>query len=227
MTRSQCPWALVKIKINASTFIKRQRCFLSIVKMSPDLLPTWGRNIFPAPKRSPTTFMPFIKGPSIICRARGYLSWFNLASSVSSIICFSMPCKRKKKNRGKIIQNSGLNINSQQQMIQIMETLRVQVLQILAPITNPGDSLSFSFLSHRIMWYLPHMAMPRITWDAYTEWLRAFLTLGTQESELRVREGALVSKVQINNKIHFLLSWFNRLHINEQLLWNPHFSLQH
>ncbi|SKV98577.1 Uncharacterised protein [Mycobacteroides abscessus subsp. abscessus] len=26
---------------------------------------TWGRNIFPEPKRSPTTFMPSISGPSI------------------------------------------------------------------------------------------------------------------------------------------------------------------
>lgn len=35
---------------------------------------TWGRNIFPAPKRSPTTLMPFMRGPSITFRGRGYSS---------------------------------------------------------------------------------------------------------------------------------------------------------
>ena len=29
-------------------------------------LMTWGRNILPAPKRSPTTFMPSMRGPSMI-----------------------------------------------------------------------------------------------------------------------------------------------------------------
>jgi hypothetical protein len=41
--------------------------------------------------------MPFIRGPSIIFRGRGYFSPFNLASSVSSTMCFSMPLKEKKK----------------------------------------------------------------------------------------------------------------------------------
>ena len=34
------------------------------------LLTTWGRNILPAPKRSPTTFMPAISGPSMTSRGR-------------------------------------------------------------------------------------------------------------------------------------------------------------
>lgn len=71
-----------------------------LLKCLFSVLPTWGRNIFPAPKRSPTTFMPFIRGPSIIFRGRGYFSWFNLASSVSSTMCFSMPLKEKKKEKG-------------------------------------------------------------------------------------------------------------------------------
>ena len=29
------------------------------------LFTTWGRNILPSPKRSPTTFMPSIRGPSM------------------------------------------------------------------------------------------------------------------------------------------------------------------
>ena len=45
------------------------------------LLTTWGRNILPAPKRSPTTFMPSINGPSITASARSAPC---RASSVSS-----------------------------------------------------------------------------------------------------------------------------------------------
>ena len=33
--------------------------------MTRALLTTWGRNILPAPNRSPTTFMPAISGPSM------------------------------------------------------------------------------------------------------------------------------------------------------------------
>ena len=99
MTTSQRPRALVKLQTweiyPNLLFTQRQSLFLSIVKTTPHLLPTWGRNIFPAPKRSPTTFMPFMRGPSIIFRGRGYFSWFNLASSVSSIICFSIPYLKK------------------------------------------------------------------------------------------------------------------------------------
>ena len=49
---------------------------------------TWGRNIFPAPNRSPTLFMPSIRGPSITSSG---LSASNLASSTSSIIYVSTP----------------------------------------------------------------------------------------------------------------------------------------
>ncbi len=42
---------------------------------------TCGRNILPAPKRSPTTFIPAISGPSITWIGRAY---FCRASSVSS-----------------------------------------------------------------------------------------------------------------------------------------------
>ena len=35
------------------------------------LLTTWGRNILPSPKRSPTTRMPSMRGPSITARAEG------------------------------------------------------------------------------------------------------------------------------------------------------------
>ena len=40
--------------------------------MTRALLTTWGRNILPAPKRSPTTFMPSISGPSMIDSGRSY-----------------------------------------------------------------------------------------------------------------------------------------------------------
>ncbi len=33
--------------------------------MTRALLTTWGRNILPAPNRSPTTFIPSISGPSM------------------------------------------------------------------------------------------------------------------------------------------------------------------
>ena len=44
------------------------------------LFTTCGKNIFPAPNRSPTTFIPAIRGPSITSRGLGY---FKRASSVS------------------------------------------------------------------------------------------------------------------------------------------------
>src|SRR6476469_4768582 len=60
------------------------------------LLTTCGRNILPAPKRLPTTFIPFISGPSMIERALGY---FVRASSRSgsrwSMIPFTSACERR------------------------------------------------------------------------------------------------------------------------------------
>ena len=49
---------------------------------------TCGRNILPAPKRSPTTFIPAISGPSITWIGRAY---FCRASSVSSMMYVVMP----------------------------------------------------------------------------------------------------------------------------------------
>ena len=54
-------------------------------------LTTWGRNIRPAPKRSPTTFMPAIRGPSMTSRGRGAA---RLASSVSSSMWSATPATR-------------------------------------------------------------------------------------------------------------------------------------
>ena len=52
------------------------------------LLTTCGKNIFPLPKRSPTTFIPSINGPSITSKGFGY---FCLASSVSVSIKSVIP----------------------------------------------------------------------------------------------------------------------------------------
>jgi hypothetical protein len=40
--------------------------------MTRALLTTWGRNILPEPKRSPTWFMPAMSGPSMMESGRGY-----------------------------------------------------------------------------------------------------------------------------------------------------------
>ena len=50
--------------------------------MTRALLTTCGRNILPAPNRSPTTFMPSISGPSMMSSGRGY---FCRASSTSGL----------------------------------------------------------------------------------------------------------------------------------------------
>ena len=55
------------------------------------LLTTWGRNIRPAPNRSPTTFMPAISGPSMTSSGRAAA---RRASSVSSTMKASMPATR-------------------------------------------------------------------------------------------------------------------------------------
>ncbi len=59
-------------------------------------LTTCGRNILPAPNRSPTTFIPAISGPSMTWIGRAY---FRRASSVSSMMCDVMPftsaCERR------------------------------------------------------------------------------------------------------------------------------------
>ena len=49
--------------------------------MTRALLTTWGRNIRPAPNRSPTTFIPAISGPSMTSSGRAAA---RRASSVSS-----------------------------------------------------------------------------------------------------------------------------------------------
>ena len=55
------------------------------------LLTTWGRNILPAPNRSPTTFIPAISGPSMT--SSGRVAW-RRASSVSSAMQASIPATR-------------------------------------------------------------------------------------------------------------------------------------
>ncbi len=54
---------------------------------------TCGRNIFPSPKRSPTTFIPVIKCPSITCNG---FSEAKRASSTSSRIYASIPFTRAR-----------------------------------------------------------------------------------------------------------------------------------
>ena len=49
---------------------------------------TCGKNILPAPNRSPTTLMPAINGPSMTVSG---LPYFFSASSVSALICKSIP----------------------------------------------------------------------------------------------------------------------------------------
>ena len=53
-----------------SSSIKGTRCATARFITRADLM-TWGRNILPAPKRSPTTFMPSISGPSITVSGLG------------------------------------------------------------------------------------------------------------------------------------------------------------
>ena len=56
---------------------------------------TWGRNILPAPKRSPTTFMPSISGPSITSIGRPPARAISARnSSVSASTFASMPLTR-------------------------------------------------------------------------------------------------------------------------------------
>mmetsp|Transcript_68680 Transcript_68680/g.121381 ORF Transcript_68680/g.121381 Transcript_68680/m.121381 type:complete len:284 (+) Transcript_68680:1685-2536(+) len=59
--------------------------------MTRALLITWGRNILPDPKRSPTTFIPFMRGPSITSRG---LEQPLRASSVSPSMNSEMPLTR-------------------------------------------------------------------------------------------------------------------------------------
>ena len=52
------------------------------------LFTTCGKNILPAPNKSPTKFIPSINGPSITSKGLGY---FSLASSVSASIYSVIP----------------------------------------------------------------------------------------------------------------------------------------
>ena len=60
------------------------------------LFTTWGKNIFPAPNKSPTTFIPAIRGPSITWIG---LSCWSLASSVSSTMKSTRPFTKACSNR--------------------------------------------------------------------------------------------------------------------------------
>ena len=64
------------------------------------LLTTCGRNILPAPNRSPTTFMPSISGPSIISSGRAY---FCRASSRSGSRKSSTPWTRACDSRASTV----------------------------------------------------------------------------------------------------------------------------
>ena len=64
--------------------------------MTRALLTTWGRNILPAPNRSPTTFMPSIRGPSITSIGRPPAVAISCRSaSVSSTTKVSMPLHQR------------------------------------------------------------------------------------------------------------------------------------
>ena len=65
-----------------SASIKGCKCPTAFFMTRADFT-TWGRNIFPSPNKSPTTFMPSISGPSITCKG---LSASRRAASVSSIM---------------------------------------------------------------------------------------------------------------------------------------------
>mmetsp|Transcript_10025 Transcript_10025/g.25467 ORF Transcript_10025/g.25467 Transcript_10025/m.25467 type:complete len:218 (-) Transcript_10025:200-853(-) len=54
---------------------------------------TCGRNILPAPNRSPITFMPSMRGPSMMRSGFSYLPHVR-ASSISFTMCSSMPLMR-------------------------------------------------------------------------------------------------------------------------------------
>ena len=49
---------------------------------------TWGKNILPLPKYSPTMFIPAISGPSMMANGDGY---FCMASLMSSAMCVGIP----------------------------------------------------------------------------------------------------------------------------------------
>mmetsp|Transcript_656 Transcript_656/g.1782 ORF Transcript_656/g.1782 Transcript_656/m.1782 type:complete len:323 (+) Transcript_656:1287-2255(+) len=57
------------------------------------LLMTCGKNILPAPKRSPTVFMPSMRGPSMTCRGLAYFPQLR-ASSASTTANSSIPLTR-------------------------------------------------------------------------------------------------------------------------------------
>ena len=56
---------------------------------------TWGKNIFPLPKYSPTMFIPAINGPSIMAKGEGYVS---MASLMSSAMCVGIPLIKASAN---------------------------------------------------------------------------------------------------------------------------------
>ncbi len=63
--------------------------------MTRALFTTCGRNILPAPKRSPTTFIPSISGPSITSIGRPPRAWISArSSSVSLSTWLSSPLTR-------------------------------------------------------------------------------------------------------------------------------------
>ena len=64
--------------------------------MTRALFTTCGRNILPAPNRSPTTFMPSINGPSMTSRGRASAC---RASSTSASTWSAMPCTRACESR--------------------------------------------------------------------------------------------------------------------------------
>ena len=84
--------------------------------MTRALLTTCGRNILPAPNRSPTTFMPSISGPSITSIGRPPRSAISArSSSVSLSTWASMPFTRAwviRSETGSARHSSSVTVSS-------------------------------------------------------------------------------------------------------------------
>mmetsp|Transcript_4916 Transcript_4916/g.12722 ORF Transcript_4916/g.12722 Transcript_4916/m.12722 type:complete len:214 (+) Transcript_4916:1353-1994(+) len=73
-----------------SSSMNGMRCATAFFMTRADLM-TCGKNILPAPKRSPTVDMPAMRGPSITFSGCGYVTWSERASSVSATTYLSLP----------------------------------------------------------------------------------------------------------------------------------------
>src|SRR5678810_1185963 len=141
--------------------------------MKRALFTTCGRNILPAPNRSPTIFMPSISGPSMIWIGRGY---FWRASSTSASMKSTVPDTSAYERRS----STGLARQKYPRPIQIIEGPLMDGMKIVGDLFGAGKM------------FLPQVVKSARAMKRAVAYLLPFMEAEKQKSGARGPAGKIV-----------------------------------